>query len=119
MKKKLLIALVALAVVGGIGFVVFTIMSQRSVSTSLLTTPFASAPAETKAQVDQAAAAIKSADYLASVKALKVVADKGGLSQEQKDAIGRTLSDVSGMKLGASAEAVTEVILEIQTKLAE
>jgi hypothetical protein len=119
MKKKLLIALVALAVCGGIGFVVFKIMSQRSVSTRLLTAPFVSAPAEAKALIDQAAAAIKSGDYLASVKALKAAADKGGLSQEQKDAIGRTLSDISGMKLGANADAVTELILEIQTKLAE
>jgi hypothetical protein len=119
MKKKVLIALVALAVVAGIAYVGYKIMSQRSVSTSLLTAPFASAPAEVKAQVDQAAAAIKSADYLASVKALKVVADKGGLSQEQKDAIYRTCNDISGMKLGTNADAVTEVILEIQTKLAE
>jgi len=119
MKKKLLIALVVLAVVGCIAFVAFKIAGQRSVSTSLLTAPFASAPAEVKTQVNQAAAAIKAKDYLGSVKALKVVADKGGLSQEQKDAIGRTLSDVSGMKLGDHADAVTEVILEIQTKLME
>jgi hypothetical protein len=119
MKKKLLIALVALALFGCIGFVAFKIMGERRVSTPLLTAPFASAPAEVKARVDQAAAAIKSADYLASVKALKAVADKGGLSQEQKDAITHTTSDISGMKLGDQADAVTEVILEIQTKLAE
>ena len=119
MKKKVLIALVALAVVAGIGFAVYKVMSQRSVSTSLLTEPFASAPVEVKAQVDQAATAIKAKDYLASVKALQAAAEKGGLSQEQKNAIDRACSDISGMKLGANADAVTEVILEIQTKLAE
>ncbi len=122
MKKKLLVALVALAVVGCIALVWFLITSQRSVNTSLLTAPFASAPAEVKTQVDQAAAAIKAKDYLSSVKALKVVADKGGLSQEQKDAIDRTVNDISGMisaKPGANNDAVTEVILEIQTKLME
>jgi hypothetical protein len=122
MKKKVVVALVALAILGCIGFVVFKIISQRSVSTSLLTAPFASAPAEVKTQVDQAAAAIKSKDYLASVKALKVVADKGGLSKDQKDGIDRTLNDISGMisaKPGPNNDAVTEVILEIQTKLSE
>jgi hypothetical protein len=119
MKKKILIALVALAVIAGIGFGVYKYMAQRRVNTTLLTAPFASAPNEVKAQVDQAAVAVKAKDYLASVKALKVVADKGGLSQEQKDAIDRTLNDISGMKLGTKADAVTEVILEIQTKLAE
>jgi hypothetical protein len=122
MKKKLLIALVALALFGCIGYVAFKIMGERSVSTSLLAAPFASAPAELKAQVDQAAAAIKSADYLTGVKALKAVVDKGGLSKEQKDAVDRTLNDISGMmsaKPGPNNDAVTEVILEIQTKLNE
>jgi hypothetical protein len=119
MKKKLLIVLVIFAVFGAVGFGVYKYMGQRRVSTSLLAAPFASAPADVKTQIDQASAAIKSGDYLASVKALQAVADKGGLSQEQKSAIDRTLSDISGMKLGANADAVTEVILEIQTKLAE
>ena len=122
MKKKVLIVIVALAVIAGIGFGVYRHMAQRRVNTSLLTAAFASAPAEVKAQVDQAVAAIKSADYLTSVKALKVVADKGGLSKEQKDVVDSTCSDISGMisaKPGPNNEAVTEVILEIQTKLAE
>jgi hypothetical protein len=119
MKKKLLVVLVIFAVLGAVGFGVYKYMGQRRVSTSLLATPFASAPADVKALIDQAAAGIKSADYLGSVKALKAVADKGGLSKEQKAAIDRTLNDISGMKLGAQADAVTEVILEIQTKLAE
>ncbi len=122
MKKKLLIALVVLVVLACAGFVAFHIMSQRSVSTSLLVAPFASSPADVKTQIDQAAAAIKTADYLTSVKALKIVADKGGLTKEQKDAIDRTCNDISGMisaKPTANNDAVTEVILEIQTKLAE
>ena len=123
MKKKVLIALVALAVIAGIGYGVYQkVFAQRRVNTSLLTTAFAPAPAEVKTQIDQAVVAIKSADWLASVKVLKVVTDKGGLSQEQKDVLGGTCSDISGMisaKPGPNNEAVTEVILEIQTKLAE
>ena len=76
MKKKLLIVLVLFAVLGAVGFGVYKYMGQRRVSTSLLATPFASAPADVKALIDQAAAGIKSADYLGSVKALKAVADK-------------------------------------------
>ena len=119
MKKKLLIVLVLLAVFGAIGLGVYKYMGQRRVSTSLLADPFASASTEVKTQIDEVAAAIKSADYLGSVKLLQAVVEKGGLSQDQKRAIERTLMDISGMKLGADAEAVTEVIYEIQAKLAE
>ena len=119
MKKKLLIAVVALVVLGVVGFVAFKIMGQRRVDTKVLVAAFVSAPGEVKAQIDQAVVAIKAEDYLASVKALKGVADKGGLSPEQKTVLGRTTSDISGMKLGDKADAVTEVILDIQTKLSE
>jgi hypothetical protein len=91
--KQLLMSLVVLL---GAGMLVVSCgKSPRKVETGKLTAVFASASTEVKAEVQTALGAIKTRDFDTALTSLKKVAEAGPLTDEQKQALSDTVTDIT------------------------
>jgi len=68
--------------------------SSSKVDTAKLQQAFQSAPAELKSEIDKAVAAIKAGNLAEAATPFKAAAKKGGLTQEQKDAIVAVVTEI-------------------------
>lgn len=121
-RRKILTLLAGLAVVAGIAFLIYLILKARSVDTSELVKAFAEASTEARAHVENVVTGVRSADYLTAVTELKAITESGALSTNQQGAISRVLSDIEGMpgaRASTNAEAIIELIYELQPRLVE
>jgi phenylpyruvate tautomerase PptA (4-oxalocrotonate tautomerase family) len=87
--------LMAVVLVWGAGMLTVGCSKARKVETDKLTQSFASAPAEVKAEVQKAMGAIKTRDFTTALTSLKKVVDAGNLTEDQKQALSDTVTDIT------------------------
>jgi hypothetical protein len=92
--KKLWIALVVLALMGGVGWILFQRWAHPPADTDRLVPAFAAAPAALRARIDDAIRGVKSGDYGASVQALQTAEEQGRLSEDQRQTLLYTLTEI-------------------------
>jgi hypothetical protein len=92
--RKLRVVVVLLAVAGVVGWAVYRRIAHPPPDSSRLASAFASAPSATKLQIDQAVGAVESGRLADSVSTLKAVEAKGGISEDQRQAMLYTLTEI-------------------------
>jgi hypothetical protein len=94
--------------------------AKHSVDTGRLSTGFASASGDLKANVDKAIAAIKAENHAEAIDTLSVIAEAEGLTDDQKQAMMDTLIDIQVIvseNPPTDADALFEKIDALNTKL--
>jgi hypothetical protein len=87
--------LMVLALVLGVGVLSVGCSKARKVETDKLTESFASASPEVKAEVQKAMGAVKARDFTTALTSLKKVVESGNLTEEQKQALSDSVTDIT------------------------
>ena len=87
--------LLAIVVLMSVGMLTTGCSKARKVETGQLNTEFANASAETKGKIQQALDGIKARDFTTALVALKDVAETPDLTEEQKQALSDTVTDIT------------------------
>jgi hypothetical protein len=121
-RRKMLELLAGLAVAAGIAFLYHLWSKRRRVHTGELAEAFAEVSTEARSRVQNVVTLLRSEDYLGAVNELKAITEGGPLSTNQQAAISGVLGDIESMpaaRASTNAEAILEIVYELQPKLAE